>query len=263
MKDKKEGAAAPKLSSAAFKGWVAELKSRIRQSQLKAAVKVNSELLRLYWTLGRDIVERSLDAAYGSRFFEALSRELRAEFPAMEGFSVTNLRYCKLFYRFYSRDAAIFPRLGDDSLASRNASVRQERHDATAIHQQPVDEFVAEVLLQIPWGHHIAIFSQCSSVAEALFYIRKTVEHGWSRAVLMNFLDAGLFESQGLAANNFTRLLPEPQSELAVETLKDPYNFDFLALSDDYRERELEDALTANVTKFLLELGSGFAFVGR
>lgn len=164
-----------------------------------------------------------------------MSDELKDAFPGMKGFSVTNLKYMKRFYQFYS--------------------VEQE------IGQQPVDQL--ENIYIIPWGHQILLISKCDTVREALFYVNKTLENGWSRAVLLNFLDTGLFERQGKAITNFSRLLPDIQSDLAKETLKDPYNFDFLALSEGYRERELEDALTSNITKFLLELGQGFAFVGR
>jgi len=126
-----------------------------------------------------------------------------------------------------------------------------------------VDEFKTPLVFQVPWGHHREIITKCKSGKEALFYIQKTVENGWSRAVLMNFLDADLYHKQGKALNNFERLLPEVQSDLAKEVLKDPYNFDFLTLTENYKERELETALSENITKMLLELGKGFAFVGR
>ena len=128
--------------------------------------------------------------------------------------------------------------------------------------QQPVAQISEEAFFSVPWGHHLYIISQCKDVNRAVFYLKKTVENGWSRAVLLNFLDTNLYERQGKAVNNFTRLLANPQSELAAQTLKDPYNFDFLTLDGEYRERELEQGLTQNVTRFLLELGTGFAFVG-
>ena len=128
--------------------------------------------------------------------------------------------------------------------------------------QQPVAQISEEVFFSVPWGHHLYIISQCKDVDHAVFYLQKTVENGWSRAVLLNYLDTNLYERQGKAVNNFNRLLANPQSELAAQTLKDPYNFDFLTLDGEYRERELEQGLTQNVTRFLLELGTGFAFVG-
>jgi len=213
------------------------LKSRIRQSQIKAAIKVNAELLLLYWDLGHDIVARQMETTWGSGFFEQLSKDLRNEFPDMQGFSATNLKYCKHFFMFYTQ----------------NDSNRQ----------QVVDDLKKHQIFQIPWGHHIQIFTKCKSVSEAIFYVQKTIENGWSRAVLMNFLETDLFSAQGKALTNFSRLLPEPQSDLANQILKDPYNFDFLTLTQNYKEKELEDALTTNITKFLLELGQGFAYIGR
>lgn len=128
--------------------------------------------------------------------------------------------------------------------------------------QQPVAQINEDVFFSVPWGHHLYIISQCKDVNRAVFYLNKTVENGWSRAVLLNFLDTNLYERQGKAVNNFNNLLADSQSELAAQTLKDPYNFDFLTLDGEYRERELEQGLTQNVTRFLLELGTGFAFVG-
>jgi predicted nuclease of restriction endonuclease-like (RecB) superfamily len=131
------------------------------------------------------------------------------------------------------------------------------------IRPQVVDEFDNHPVFQIPWGHHIQIFTKCKTVHEALFYVQKTIDNGWSRAVLMNFLEADLYSAQGKSINNFSRLLPEPQSDLANEIMKDSYNFDFFTLTERYKERELEDALISNITKFLLELGQGFAYLGR
>lgn len=218
-----------------FMDWIKALKERIKQSQLKAAVRANSEMLQLYWDIGKEIVQRDIEAKWGSKIYSTLSGELKNAFPGMEGFSITNLKYMKRFYQFYSNNYEIG--------------------------QQPVDQF--EKVFIIPWGHQILLITKCKSVEEALFYVNKTLENGWSRAVLLNFLDTELYRRQGKAITNFSRLLPDTQSELAKETLKDPYNFDFLTLSEGYRERELEDALTSNITKFLLELGQGFAFVGR
>ncbi len=227
-----------------FRQWLADLKIRIRQSQIKAMIKVNDEMLRLYWDLGHDIVIRQMDAVWGSGFYKNLSKELKDEFPDMKGFSVTNLKYCKYFYQFYSQDKQVCQQL------------------VGVIHPQVEDEFNNPLFL-IPWGHHKCIIDKCKSVQEALFYVQKTIKNGWSRAMLLNFIDVALYESQGKAINNFDRLLPEVQSDLAKETLKDPYKFDFIVLTENYKEKELEDALVANITKFLLELGRGFAYVGR
>lgn len=219
-----------------FKSWVSQLKKDIRSAQVKAAIKVNTELLRLYWRMGSDICEKQKSATWGDGWLKELSRELMAEFPDMKGFSHRNLKYIRQWYGFYNQQL-IFG-------------------------QQPVAQISEDVFFSVPWGHHLYILSQCKDVDRAVFYLNKTVENGWSRAVLLNFLDTNLYERQGKAVNNFNKLLADPQSELAVQTLKDPYNFDFLTLDGEYRERELEQGLTQNVTRFLLELGTGFAFVG-
>jgi len=250
-----------------LKQWLTDLKARIRQSQIKAMIKVNDEMLRLYWDLGRDIVIRQMDAVWGSGFFENLSKELKAEFPDMQGFSVVNLKYCKRFYLFYSQDNIIFHQLGEklenENLSQAGAEIQQSKNKKDIIRHQLGDELEIHPIFQIPWRHHVEIFTKCKSVHEALFYVQKTIKNGWSRAVLMNFIEADLYNSQGKAINNFDRLLPDVQSDLAKEILKDPYNFEWLTLTENYKEKELEDALVNNITKFLLELGQGFAYVGK
>lgn len=190
----------------------------------------------MYWKLGEDICIHKAEAQWGSGFYESLSKDLKTEFPDMKGFSITNLKYCKRFYELYNQ--------------------------SDTIRQQIVDEFTSPIFT-IPWGHHTEIIAKCKSVDDALFYVHKTIENGWSRAVLLNFLDAKLHQAEGKAITNFTRLLPPPVSDLAQQTLKDPYNFDFLTIRQNYDEKELQEALTNNITKFLLELGNGFAYVGQ
>ena len=246
-----------------FKQWLVDLKVRIRQSQIRAMVKVNDEMLRLYWDMGRDITVRQMDAVWGGRFFDNLSKELKAEFPDMQGFSKANLRYMMRFYQFYSQDNPILQQLVEEISLQASDKRHISENKQIEIVQQVVEQFDPSPLFLIPWGHHVTIIDKCKSIPEALFYVQKTIKNGWSRAVLMNFIEAGLWQSQGKAVNNFDRLLPEVQSDLAKETLKDPYNFDFLTLTENYKEKELEDALVENITKFLLELGQGFAFVGR
>jgi len=246
-----------------YKNWLADLKNKIQHSQIKAAVKVNTELLLLYWDLGHDIVMRQMDSVWGSGFFERLSNDLRKEFPDMKGFSERNLLYIKRFYLFYSQENSNRHQLGDEIPQQLVAELHRYENKAVTIRQQVVDEFENHLIFQISWGHHIQIFTKCKSIKEALFYVYKTIENGWSRAVLMNFIEADLYSAQGKAQTNFSRILPEPQSDLANQILKDPYNFDFITLTDSYKEKELEDALTTNITKFLLELGHGFAYVGR
>lgn len=219
-----------------YKSWLTELKSKIRQSQIKASVRVNTEMLRMYWEMGHDIAAKQLDAKWGSGFFKQLSRDLHKEFPEMQGFSVSNLKYIKRFYLFYSEDDLIRQQLADELEPS---------------------------LFCIPWWHHVTILTKCKTSKEALFYVQQTLENGWSRNVLLNMLAAGMYEAQGKALTNFKKLLPPSMSDLAQQTLKDPYSFDFLTMRTNYDERELEDALVENITRFLLELGSGFAYVGR
>ena len=255
-----------------FKSWVSQLKQDIRSAQIKAAIKVNTELLRLYWRMGADICEKQKSASWGDGWLKELSRELMTEFPDMKGFSHRNLQYIRQWYLFYNQEHTIVQQvvaqLEDVNVQQPVAKLDNDmRQQPVAkldndMRQQPVAQISEDVFFSVPWGHHLYIISQCKDVSRAVFYLKKTVENGWSRAVLLNYLDTNLYERQGKAVNNFNRLLANPQSELAAQTLKDPYNFDFLTLDGEYRERELEHALTHNVTRFLLELGTGFAFVG-
>ena len=235
-------------SNSDFKSWVSQLKQDIRSAQIRAAIKVNTELLRLYWRMGAEIFEKQKASSWGDGWLKELSHELMAEFPDMKGFSLRNLQYIKQWYLFYNQENTIVQQV-----------VAQLDDDKS---QASVSQISEEVFFSVPWGHHLYIISQCKEVSRAVFYLKKTVENGWSRAVLLNYLDTNLYERQGKAVNNFKRLLANPQSELAAQTLKDPYNFDFLTIDGEYRERELEQAITHNVTRFLLELGTGFAFVG-
>lgn len=222
-----------------YKTWFSDLKLRIRQSQLKAAVKVNTELINLYWILGKDIVDKQEITKWGEGLLIQLSKDLKKEFPDIKGFSERNLRYVKQWYLFYSQ--------------------------SDIIRQQAVAELelVQQLVAQIPWGHNLKIVSKCKNVEEALFYINKTIELGWSRDTLDTHIKLNEYKRIGSSATNFSLTLPPVQSDLARQTLKDPYNFDFLTLTEGYKEHELESALAENITRFLLELGSGFAYVGR
>lgn len=225
-------------SDSHYSDFIRELKERVRRSQLKAAVKVNYELLDLYWTLGRDIVLRQEKYSWGDSFLLNLSKDLKEEFPDMKGFSIQNLKSIRYWYQFYSE---------------------------FLIGLQPVSqlEIFENKIKSIPWGHNQRIMYKCRSVKEALFYVDKTIENGWSRAVLEHQIDSGLYERTGTAISNFDVRLPELQSDLAKQTIKDPYNFDFLTLREKYDERDLEEALVDQITSFLLELGTGFSYLGR
>jgi predicted nuclease of restriction endonuclease-like (RecB) superfamily len=239
----------------AYKDWLIELKQKVRTAQLKAAVAVNTELIMLYWELGKMITEKQ--TAWGSKFLEQLSQDLRTEFPDMQGFSERNLKYCRQFYQFYvpSIEQQLVAQLKQANQTNDTTQIVSPENFITVFRQQPV--------AQIPWGHNILIFSKSKRADEAEFYAGQTLQNGWSRNILSHQINANLFQRQGKAIHNFQNTLPEITSDLAHQMIKDPYQFDFLALTDNYKERELENALVSNITNFLLELGSGFAYIGR
>lgn len=239
----------------AYKDWLIELKQKVRTAQLKAAVAVNTELIMLYWELGKMITEKQ--TAWGSKFLEQLSQDLRTEFHDMQGFSERNLKYCRQFYQFYypSIGQQLVAQLEQPNQTNDTPQIVNPEDFNTLFRQQPV--------AQIPWGHNILIFSKSKSADEAEFYAGQTLQNGWSRNILSLQINANLFQRQGKAIHNFQNTLPEITSDLAHQMIKDPYQFDFLALTDNYKERELENALVNNITNFLLELGSGFAYIGR
>ncbi|MDE6402635.1 MAG: PDDEXK nuclease domain-containing protein, partial [Muribaculaceae bacterium] len=229
--------------------WISQLSIRYRNAQIKAAVAVNTEMLRFYWVLGRDINAMQSKNKYGSEFFETISRDLKASIPEAKGLSASNLKYIKRFYLMYNSNC---PQLVDD--LERDTS------------QQPTDCLtqLENTLFQIPWGHHRLLIDKYFNEPEtALFYIKETIKYGWSRTILAHMLDMNLHHRQGKAVTNFKAQLPEATSELAQEMTKDPYVFDFTNLTIPYKERELKAELLKNITKFLLELGEGFAFVGQ
>lgn len=215
-----------------FKKWVSEISTKYAQAQIKAVIRVNNEMLAFYFELGKEISETSFKGAYGNKFFEKLSVELTNNLPNVNGLSPKNLRYIEKFYLLYKERIGILPQLTTQ-------------------------------LFSIPWGHHRYIIDKFKNVDEALFFVNKVYENNWSREVLLNFIDTDLYKREGKAINNFKEQLPKENSELAQQIIKDPYNFDFLAIRQKYDEKELEDALLDNIQKFLLELGNGFAFVGR
>ena len=227
-----------------YKNWLVSLKQKVRSSQLKAAVSVNVELLQLYWDLGADIVSQQSRHSWGDGFLVQLSKDLSSEFPEMKGFSLSNLKYMKQWYLFYSGDAGIS---------------QQPVGQSDGINSQQLVDRVK----RIPWGHNIVIITKCKKISDAAYYVDKTIEHGWSRAVLVHQIESGLINREGKSISNFPSTLPESVSDLAQQTVKDPYVFDFLSLTSDYTERDLENSLVEHVSKFLLELGAGFAYIGR
>jgi len=197
-------------------------------------------LLEFYWDLGNDIVEKQKNHDWGSGFLKQISKDLSDAFPTVKGFSESNLQYVRRWVLFYSKSGA----------------------GCAAIEKVKVTQ-VAPQLTIIPWGHNRVIISKCKTREEALFYVQNTIKNGISRSVLVHQIESRLYERQAKAITNFSNALPPLQSDLAKEIVKDPFNFDFLTLTQGYKEKELEDALMDNMTKFLLELGNGFAFVGR
>ena len=242
--------------------WMADIKQRFRQSQLKAAVRVNTAMLEFYWSMGRDIVELRAESKWGSGFFDQLSLDLRSTFPNETGFSVTNLKYMKRWYAFYNERVEIRHQAGDE-LGTALDYPQGDESDIVNRHQAGDQLEMPEIFGQVPWKHHVHIISKCQSLDEAQFYIHRVVEEGWSRSRLENQIAVNLFGSQGAAITNFSSTLPDTQSQLAKEILKDPYHFGFLSMNEKYDENDLEDALVSKVTQFLLELGKGFSYVGR
>ena len=217
----------PPKQRAAYDDFLRTLKERIRTAQVRAALSVNQELVLLYWQIGRDILQRQQKQGWGAKVIDRLSADLGQAFPDMKGFSPRNLKYMRALATAY-----------------------------------PDEQFVQQVVAQIPWGHNVRILDRVKESAEQEWYIRKTIENGWSRDILELQIESRLYYRQGNALTNFDRTLPPLQSDLAQQLLKDPYNFDFLTLSDDAHERDLERGLLSHIKDFLLELGKGFAFVG-
>lgn len=205
-----------------------QLKSEIRTASVKAALAVNSELLSLYWRVGNIILAQQQAQGWGAKVIQTLSSDIRREFPDLQGFSYRNLLYIRQFASVYSGS-----------------------------------EFTQQPVAQLPWAHHVVLLDKVKDGQERLFYIHKAIENGWSRNVLNLQVKSNLYQRQGESLTNFSTKLPAPQSDLAREMLKDPYVFDFLTLTEDYQEKDLKGTLTQHITRFLLELGAGFAFVGR
>ena len=211
-----------------YRRWLAELKQRVERTRLRAVTSVNRELVTLYWQIGREILDRQQRQGWGAGVVDRLARDLKAAFPDMRGFSPRNLKYMR--------------------------SLAQAWPDA---------EFVQQPAAQLPWFHLCTLLDKVKDPEQRSWYAGKTLEHGWSRQVLTMQIETAAYTRAGSAVTNFGETLPPPQSDLARDALKDPYIFDFLGLTEDAQERDIEQALTRHITRFLLELGAGFAFVGR
>jgi predicted nuclease of restriction endonuclease-like (RecB) superfamily len=215
------------ILSSDYQAFLRSIKTRVQQAQLRAVVAVNKELILLYWYIGKEILARQHKERWGTGVIERLSTDLHAAFPQMKGFSPRNLGYMKTFANTY-----------------------------------PDETILQEVLAKITWYHHITLLEKVKDEQERLWYIQQAIEHGWSRNVLAHHIDTQLFHRRGNAVTNFKTTLPALDSDLATDVLKDPYVFDFITTSDESKERHLQQALLANIRRFLLELGVGFTFVG-
>ena len=244
-----------------YRSWVKELKQRYLSARLKASVDANRTLLEYYWSVGRDIEDKQYANTYGSKFYETLSHDMRSEMPGEKGFSEGNIRYMYRFYQLYNQLIVNLPHSAEDF---SQTNLLQGVDDSDIANLPQLAERLYNEVCSIPWDHQRRIIDKCKGDAKkALFFVRKVIENSWGRDVLLNFLGTDLYERQAKALTNFSKTLPAPQSDLAQQTTKDPYVFNFLAMTEVYNERELEDALVANVTKFLVELGTGFAYMGR
>ncbi len=265
-----------KTSVKKYNQWLGELKNNIHQSRLQTALKVNSDMLILYWYIGKQIILKTEAEGWGAKIIEQLADDLQNEFPDMKGFSFRNLKYMRQF-------AAVYP----DLLIGQQAVAQLQKTPVKSITQQPAaltkknknligQQSVAQfsnttyylsnpVLVTIPWGHHVTLMDKINDTNERLWYINKTIENNWSRAVLQYQIETDLYQRQHKTkkASNFHLTLPKPQADLASQILKDPYVFRFLQMGEDVTERELEQQLIKHIQEFILELGAGFAFVGR
>ena len=247
--------------------WIQELKRRYQAAQIKAAVKVNSEQLLFNWQLGRDLFIRRKKKKWGKGVVEQVSLDMQAAFPEVRGFSTTNLWYMKKWYLFYTGSTEHITLIGDllnqieidrEYLHQLGGDIREEK-----LHQPGGEIAFPPLFAYVPWRHHVDIITRCKSIEEALFYIQKTIEEGWSRSTLDNCLRADYFHASGGALTNFSERLPAPQGDLAQELLKENYDLGFITLPKKYDETALEDAIEQRMARFLLELGEGWAFVGR
>jgi len=235
------------IKEKSYKEFLSKLKEKVRTAQLKAALTVNAEMLFLYWELGKDILHRQNKEGWGAGVIPQLSKDLQSSFPEMKGLASRNLGYMKKFAEEYP----------DFSILQQAAAKIGAGKKGIPILQQ--------VVAKLPWGHNCLLIDKIKNKEERLWYMQQVIENGWSRAVMEHHIESDLFhrQSKKLKTTNFKSLLPKAQSELAEQALKDPYVFDFLNLSKEHKEKDLEDKLIEHITKFLIELGAGFAFVGR
>ncbi len=278
-----------KSSAAGYAKLLDDIKSRIRTAQIKAALSVNHELISLYWGIGREIAERQKIERFGKSVVERLAKDLQKEFPGVDGFSERNIWRMRLFYSAWQNPDSILPQAVPELVESKELPQRVADLPSSSKLQQPVGVFTRarkiaqparevpaspnlqqpvadsppQPLASIPWGHNIVLLEKLKEPATRIWYAHQVIANGWSRAMLVHWIESDLHQRQGAAVTNFKSALPAPQSDLAQQLLKDPYNFGFLSLAPDAAERDLELGLVDQITRFLIELGAGFAYVGR
>ncbi len=248
------------ISDTDYKAWIRDIAGRYRQHQIKAAMHVADEMLQFYWGIGADIVSRQMENRYGSHFYENVSRDLRLELGINRGLSESTIKYCKYFYTLYSQYFINRQQVVDD-LERQICQQVADDSDSRTILQDPND---LQMLFCIPWSHHVKIIDKVKGDAQkGLFFVRKSLQNQWGRAMLENMLNTDLYETSGKSVNNFDLTLPKADSDLARDLIKGAYNFGFAQISEQYNEAELKDKLVDNIQKFLIELGRGFSFVGK
>jgi predicted nuclease of restriction endonuclease-like (RecB) superfamily len=245
-----------------YKQWIIALKGKIRSAQAKAAIAVNSELILLYWELGKMIVAQ--ENTWGSKLIERISKDLQSEFPSMKGLTRSNLFYCKQFYSFYSNSDLVQQPVGLN-LPPEETKLQNTDNQRTEIIQQPVELFMQHPATLIPWGHNILIFTKVKDIKGAFFYINQTIEKAWSRDWLLNAIkmDSYGHAQKQIQSHNFSESLPTIHSDYATEVFKDAYNLSFLGITEKVKETELEKRLVEKIKSFVLELGKGFTFIGN
>ncbi len=245
-----------------YKQWIVELKGKIRSAQAKAAVSVNTELIQLYWELGKMIVAQ--ENTWGSKLIARVSKDLQAEFPDLKGLTRSNLFYCKQFYNFYYNNELV-QHAGGLNLPQAKAKLQSNENQNNEIVQQPFGQFTQHPAVLIPWGHNILIFTKVKDIKAANFYIQQTIEKGWSRDWLLNAIkmDSYSLAQNNIKSHNFGESLPTIHSDYASEVFKDAYNLSFLGITEKVKENELEKRLVEKIKSFVLELGKGFTFIGN
>ncbi|MGP8200756.1 MAG: PDDEXK nuclease domain-containing protein [Limisphaerales bacterium] len=248
-----------KTALSGYAPFLGVVKNRIRTAQVKATLSANAELIHLYWDIGRAIAAMQEKEGWGAGVIPRLARDIANDMPEVKGFSERNIKRMVQFAGEYPRLRAI----GPTPLAQLPAGTVERVIRPTALAQLEAPEILSQVAAKLPWAHNVLLIQKVKDLSARLWYMRQTIEHGWSHGILALQIDGLAYERRGKAVHNFHATLPPPQSDLAAQVLKDPYIFDFLTLAEPFRERELEIALLDQVQKFLLELGQGFAFVGR